>query len=99
MKETYGTIKKFSPIFNDIYYKYGARSYKIVPLEYFPMSKSCTEGLTYLVTSVICTNKHAFQIISTRFEVLYRAYDKYNGPQTFWSKTKISTPKRFPLKV
>ena len=50
MKETCGTIKQFLHMFNDIYYKYDARSYKIVPLEYFPMSKSC---LTYLVTSVV----------------------------------------------
>ena len=92
MKETCATIKKYLPIFNDIYYKYDAHSYKLLLLEYFPMSKSCTESLTYLVTSVVCSHKTAFQIISTQFEVLYRTYDKYNGPQTFWSKTKISPP-------
>ena len=94
MKETCRTIKQFLPIFNDIYYKYNAFSYTIVPLEYFLMSKLCTKGLPYLVTIVVCSHKPAFQIISTQFEVLHRAYDKYKGSQTFWSKIKISIPKK-----
>ena len=73
----------FLSIFNDFDYRYGARSDQIVPLEYFTMSKSCSEGLIYLVTIVVCSHRPWFQSISTHFEVSVVLIMKL-FPHTLW---------------
>ena len=82
----YLLVRKFDvflSIFNDFDYRYGARSDQIVPLGYFTMSKSCLEGLTYLVTIVVCTHRPWFQSISTHFEVSVVLIMKL-FPHTLW---------------
>ena len=82
-EDTCSKMKRFLFSFNDFDYKNGARSDQIVPLEYFTMSKSCSEGLTSLVTIVVCSHRPWFQSISTHFEVSVVLIMKL-FPHTLW---------------
>ena len=77
-------MKRFLLSFNGFDYRNGARSDQIVPLEYFTISKACSEGLiSLIIIIVVCSHRPWFQSISIHFEVSV-VFIMKPFPHTLW---------------
>ena len=73
----------FLLIFNDFHSIKRGCCDQVVPLECLPMLKTCSEGLTCPVTSVVCSYETLFRNISTQIAVLATLILEL-FPQTSW---------------